>query len=456
MNNETQSYLEMRQKLNNVGQGFCLSKWYKVTMHLHSGLNHSCCHSPPHPIPLDQLKKNPSLLHNSEYKKLQRKIMLENGRPQECEYCWKIEDIDNNHISDRYIQSSQESVRDLLEETANLSWKDDVFPRHLEVNFSSTCNLKCSYCMSSLSSSWHNEIKNVGLYQLKNDLNRNHYALNKETISEDKNNPYIDAFWEWLPYAYQNLSTLRITGGEPLLSKNVYKLLDYISDNPNQKLIWSINTNMMIPHEKLVSYTTKVNELLKEKKINHTMTHTSVDSWGQQAEYIRHGLDIQTFSSNIEYHLQQDSQRTIEFMITFCFLSMPNFELLLKKILELRCKYSNKNNQRIDMEITILTSPSHLSALICNDEALDKLIKTLSYMKSQTTDNDFQKFSSLEYKKLERVVHWIERNRYMGSELRMHRQDFLSFINEHDRRRGTSFLKTFPELNSFYEECGKE
>jgi len=34
------------------------------------------------------------------------------------------------------------------------------------------------------------------------------------------------------------------------------------------------------------------------------------------------------------------------------------------------------------------------------------------------------------------------------------RKDFYIFVNEHDRRRGTSFLDTFPELENFYKVCG--
>ena len=33
------------------------------------------------------------------------------------------------------------------------------------------------------------------------------------------------------------------------------------------------------------------------------------------------------------------------------------------------------------------------------------------------------------------------------------RKDFVLFIDEHDRRRGTNFLETFPELEDFYHLC---
>ena len=31
--------------------------------------------------------------------------------------------------------------------------------------------------------------------------------------------------------------------------------------------------------------------------------------------------------------------------------------------------------------------------------------------------------------------------------------DFYRFFSEHDRRRGTDFLKTFPEMTAWWREC---
>ena len=79
---------QMRDLLNKTGKGFCLAKWTQVTMHLGNGLTHSCHHPGAHSIPLDELKKNPSALHNTEFKKERRKEMLNGQRPKECDFCW--------------------------------------------------------------------------------------------------------------------------------------------------------------------------------------------------------------------------------------------------------------------------------------------------------------------------------------------------------------------------------
>jgi hypothetical protein len=37
--------------------------------------------------------------------------------------------------------------------------------------------------------------------------------------------------------------------------------------------------------------------------------------------------------------------------------------------------------------------------------------------------------------------------------LKLDRADFYRFFSEHDRRRDTNFLKTFPEMREFRQEC---
>ena len=74
-------------------------------------------------------------------------------------------------------------------------------------------------------------------------------------------------------------------------------------------------------------------------------------------------------------------------------------------------------------------------------------------MKERVDDTDIRMFSSVEHKKLTRVLDWVKQNRYEGEELAMNRRDFAKFVDEHDRRRGTDFHAAFPELRNFYNMC---
>ena len=83
-NYEQNRIKDIRIKIDNeVGPTFCLAKWHHVTMYLQTGETHSCYHPRPHHIPLEELKTNPSALHNTIFKKEERKDMLAGGKPVE-------------------------------------------------------------------------------------------------------------------------------------------------------------------------------------------------------------------------------------------------------------------------------------------------------------------------------------------------------------------------------------
>ncbi len=457
MKDYNQKLKEIRVVLDKTGPGFCLAKWYHVSMHLHTGTNHSCYHPSPHFVSIEEISQNPSALHNSEYKKLQRKAMLEGQRPSECSYCWDIEDLPGNQISDRMLRSSEPWSLPLLEKTTKIDWNLNVNPRYLEINFGYECQLKCSYCASTVSSAWHNEIKKYGDYPLENPVNKKQYGIYQITqagrfFQREDGNPYIEAFWKWFPEVYPTLHTLRITGGEPLLSSNVFKVLEWIDKNPRSDLEFAINSNMCVPERNLNKFVDFCKKLKSEKKIGNLMMFTSVDTWGPQAEWIRNGFSMTKWEQNIDSYLSQVPNTSLGIMITFCFLSIPKFNLLLDKILELRQRYPH----RIWFDTPYLIEPPHLSSLITDDNMLEHLNKTLDYMATKVNDKSPFSFTSTEYAKLERVVRWIEHNRYKDKELELNRRDFVSFIREHDTRRGSNFDTAFPELGYFLEHAKRK
>ena len=93
------------KNLNKVSKSFCAAKWLNASLHLGHGFTNSCHLPLPHPVDLEEIKKNPSALHNTQHKKEMRKMMLKGERPAECSYCWKVEDIGRNNIADRIFKS---------------------------------------------------------------------------------------------------------------------------------------------------------------------------------------------------------------------------------------------------------------------------------------------------------------------------------------------------------------
>jgi hypothetical protein len=60
-------------------------------------------------------------------------------------------------------------------------------------------------------------------------------------------------------------------------------------------------------------------------------------------------------------------------------------------------------------------------------------------------------FRDFEVQRLQRDIAWMRQGQ--TQDLSHHRADFFRFFNEHDRRRGTDFLKTFPEMRAWWSEC---
>lgn len=443
-----------------IGKGFCTAKWNHVSIHLHTGDNHSCYHPGMHKVSLEELKENPSALHNSKYKKEQRKMMLNDERPPECSYCWALEDV--GELSDRHFRSAEfeEIEKGTVKKIKSMPWDANVAPKYLEVSFGNECQMKCAYCTPSISSAWENEFNKFGDYPLQQRRNHRQYHANnknrKDWIYKEKDNPYIEAFWKWFPEVYPNLSTFRITGGEPLLSSNVFKVMEYIENNPNPNLEFSVNTNMCVPQRNLNKFIDKVTVLTQQKKIGRFQLFTSIDTWGKQAEYIRGGMDIELWERNVDTFMKAIPSAQCGLMITVNFMSVHRFKGLLARILEWKRKYNTLTHKRFTIDTPYLLEPEHLSLQILEDKHLDVMYDSLDFIKKNKRNYNTHYFDDTDVTKWERVIKWVETNRFTGERLKENRVDFWKFVDEYDKRRGTNFLETFPELTDFYNTCIKE
>ncbi len=267
---------EIKQQLSSVSTSFCLAKWLQVSIHLPAGLTQSCYHPPTHKIPLSELENNPRALHNTVHKVLERKKMWEGKRPAGCSYCWKIED--QGHLSDRHYRSGEGWAQSGFDKVLEGSWDENINPHYVEVNFNQSCNFKCTYCSPHLSTEWEKEINKFGPVNIGYNKHNDIDALVDKGLmpikGAAKENPYVEAFWKWWPDLYSDLKVFRMTGGEPLMDKNTFKVLDYVNKNPNQLLELSITSNMCPPQPKLFDqFITNI------KNIENDITQEVYNEW---------------------------------------------------------------------------------------------------------------------------------------------------------------------------------
>ena len=434
-----------------LGPALCLAKWKQVSLHLTTGLNNSCYHPPLHAIDPVAIETNPAALHNTQHKKAQRKIMLQQERPSECSYCWNMEDLDR--LSDRHYRSGEPWAAIDFEKIKNSTGEEDVIPSYVEVNFNNACNLKCSYCSPQFSSSWQQEVERHGAFPtLVPHNDPEHFSGSRRPIPARDHNPYVEAFWTWWPTLYPELKHFRMTGGEPLMDRNTYRVFDYVLEHPKSDLHLAVTSNFSVEPELSTKYFNYVKRLC-DIDIEHFMQYVSVDSGiGPQAEYIRHGLDFKRLQNNVETYLTDIPYRnSLTFIITMNNLSVTGFLPLMKWILELRKTHSS-TYQRVWFDTPVLRQPAWQSLQTLGESYAAKLEQARDFMLEnlETESDPFHGFKDYEVQRLERDIAWMRSTVNVSTR---DLADFYKFFTEHDRRRGTDFEKTFPEMISWWKQC---
>ena len=440
---------------SNLGPALCLAKWKQVSLHLPTGLNNSCYHPPLHPIPSELLAENPGALHNTPHKKEQRRIMLRQERPSECSYCWSMED--NGKLSDRHYRSGEPWAAKDFEAIKNSTGDEDVIPSYVEVNFNNVCNLACSYCSPQFSSTWMQEVESAGGYPTSVVHNSpDHFHGRNRPIPNRDHNPYVDAFWTWWPTLYSELRHFRMTGGEPLLDKNTYRVFDYVLTNPKPDLHLNVTSNFSVDERSWQKYLGYVKELCEGERIEHFMQYVSLDSFGPQAEYIRHGLDFDLLWDRVNQFLTEiPGRNSVTFIVTMNNLSVTGLPHLFAGVLGLRKIYS-KTYQRVWFDTPVLRQPTWQSLQLLPESYVDQLEQLWAWMIRQTErpEAPFQGFKDYEIARLDRDIAWMRDGQKLDSVyINKNKADFYRFFAEHDRRRGTDFLSTFPEMATWWAEC---
>lgn len=434
---------EKRTKINNVSCSFCTAKWLQTTLYLQTGYNHSCHHPSPHLIPLKEIEADPAALHNSQYKKEQRVKMLTGERPSECDYCWKIEDLGKDYFSDRHYKTADSWAWNRFDEIAHSDPAENVNPSYLEISFSNACNFACAYCSPEISSKWAEDVRQNGPYPTGN-------ALYKHVYKNNEHNPYVEAFWKWFPTIINDLQVLRITGGEPTMSKDTWKLFDYLIENPRPNLDLAINTNLGVPNELIDKLIYKINQLTHlGMKVD---VYTSAESYESAAEYARDGMDFYKWIDNVNRVLRETTS-TVAIMTTINILSLPTFESFIETVMDFRMKFNKSfETNRIPLSVNYLRWPLHLRCTLLDKEERAKYASVIE----ETCERWLKYHSKEKYARLY-LEEWDQIKRFCeylrtDEPVTEQRKNFVRYIQAYDKRRNKDFKKTFPEYANLLED----
>jgi len=444
--NETD--LEYKHRVIDIkSDSFCAAKWYNATIWLGSGMTTSCHHPLPHPIDREAIKTNPSAIHNTAKKKQERKQMQEGDRPSGCEYCWKVEDMGTDAISDRVYKTIIYKDKE-NEEAFNKPYTEDVNLKTLEIAFDRTCQLACSYCNPAFSSTWVKDIKRNGPYAGLVSDGRDHFTHSHDssqlyTFSET--NPYIEAFFKWWETdLHKTLNELRITGGEPFMSGHTWKLIDWFKHNKGKsdtKL--AINSNLAFDDNKLQKLLEAV------EGIPNLEIYTSNESVHAQSEYIRDGIEYTQWQRNLETLMASNSIKIMHVMFTINALCLDSITDLLEYLMTLKHRHGKFS---LSFSLNIMRFPSFQSALVLPDNIRIEYKQRLQeWLNTNELDVTLHEYEVNHVQRLIDYLDIVKTPHSEAMEVNTLRKDFKEFYQQYDQRRGKNFTETFPQLEEWYQ-----
>ena len=250
----------------------------------------SCCLQSP------DSQHNPSIqihgiddVRRSDYWNQIRKDLLDGVQHPSCNFCWKLE---NQGIqSHREIRNQQFSSRlnapGFLDINADGTLAPHSPVRLWDVRDTNICNMKCVICGPSHSSLWNEEsLKYHSVYAPVGHNTQQSAVISVNDISRD----------DVLAVVKENIrhvSGFYFAGGEPLISRMHWDILQTLVDDELFQTDLAYNTNMS-------KLTWQGKDAIDYwKKFRHVNVCASIDAVGARAEYVRYGTNWATIDSNI-------------------------------------------------------------------------------------------------------------------------------------------------------------
>ena len=339
--------------------------------------------------------------NGTNYKSV-RQSFLEGKIPLECKQaCYDKENA--GATSSRQSNNTKYSKYSVVQDHTSEDGSIKNNPIYLDIRFGNLCNFKCRMCGSGSSTSWYKESP---------------YNNNK-AIDNYTNNVI---FWESLSDIASSIQDVYFGGGEPIVQDGHYKLLEFLIDN---NLAGNINLsyNTNLSYSKYKKYDLNV-LWSKFKKVE---LWPSVDGYGKKAEYVRNGLVWDKFENNYKQFSKYID--TIGAVINiYSITSMPNLILWCKS----RNLYFNG---------TVQIAPEAQSITCLPEDIKGKLTDLYTGF--------IDKYKNiLDSSEIYNINSWIA---YMNSKDDTHLlTDFKQFNDKLDSSRNESFISTYPEYASWY------
>ena len=372
--------------------------------------------------------KNNSLVeiwNSAKYKDV-RKTMMEGKFPKSCGECERLEKYGRsvrNHANANLGHNFP-----IIESTQLDGYLEKFELKYLDIRFSNICNFKCRYCGESLSSAWGQE-------------NRKLIPENRPAVlhASDGDRKLLDQVIEHLGHT----EMIYFAGGEPLVNPEHYEILEFLLNNNlhHVKLWYNSNCSKLTYKE--------YNIVDIWKKFHSVYVQASLDSFGDRAEYMRHGTNWDVILKNLK-EIRKNSPN-VEIGIN-CVVSVLNvltltdfIEHLIEN--EILINLESPTEKCLYINFYPLTNPIYFKLDSLPTSIIHEAIEKIDIFIAKYSPHWINKniIDSLENLKNTFIKEHVTENK----ELARHFKKEVSF---RDSIREENFTEVFPELKKWYDE----
>jgi len=369
---------------------------------------------------------------NSDYLRSARLKMLRGEKVSACTHCYAEEK--NGYRSHRVTENrvwKERFGRDFVLDRVRKTQSDGRLNEDIvaiDLRLGNTCNLQCVMCRPQDSSRWTALAKKIAETAETSEI-RSEWA-HKSKINQSRFEWYKDpAFWTDLEAMLPSMREIIVGGGEPMLLEEHRRLVEAcVRTGAAKNIQIRYHTNGTLLDKSLF-------DLWKEFKLVEVFI--SLDCWGEKNNYMRYPANWEAISTNLKC-LDEDSPESVKVML-LCSVHLMNMFYLdeyaqwvedqnFRKVTKGFNGYFHPGVVHYPPYLSIQNYPSELKKIIT-----DKLVA-------------FEDRSRKKSNKIQGIINLMNEADH-SSRLNQTRD----YIRRLDAERGTSFSKTFPELNRFLE-----
>jgi hypothetical protein len=248
---------------------------------------------------------------NSEHMKSVRQRMMSGETLPECEVC-NNKLLNTDVYRDYFWHLFKHKYNELMDNTDATGFTT-AQPVSWDYRFSNLCNFKCRTCGDMLSSSWETEQKQHGMVDWTNPKNNWMQKDIREHITQFQDSQIEAEFSEAVES--HRVEEIYWVGGEPLMYEQHWRYMRRIIELGDGKNLYArYNTNLSRVEYGGWNLYKDILSGLRDWQIC-----ASLDGTGATGEYIRTGLNYETFVNNFKQGLEiatHPRQMRLDFTLT--------------------------------------------------------------------------------------------------------------------------------------------